>query len=90
LQVRADQWLLLPEARSAASNGTAITYDGTPQQRAEKLAAAIADRVDSWGLALSGGYWKPILVVEVDPAVEWRFDQLRQLLAGSGLEIQRE
>lgn len=84
LQVLPEGWIVQGETRS---KDVAIPYNGSPQSRAEQLAATIADRVESWGLALAGGYWKPILEVEVDPAVSWRFDQLRQLLEGSGLEV---
>lgn len=85
-----DRWIILPDS-GKANDPAAITiaFDSTPQQRAEKLARVVAERVDSWGLALTGGYWKPILLVDVGPDAEWRFNQLQQLLEASGLEVQR-
>lgn len=90
LQCLVDRWIVLPDS-GQANDPAAITiaFDTSPQQRAEKLARVVAERVDSWGLALTGGYWKPTLLVDVGPDAEWRFDQLQQLLDGSGLEIQR-
>ncbi len=90
MQCLKDRWVVLPDS-GKANDPAAITiaFDTTPQQRAEKLALVVAERVDSWGLALTGGYWKPTLLVDVHPDAEWRFNQLQQLLDASGLEIQR-
>ncbi|MCC7334979.1 MAG: hypothetical protein IT422_07780 [Pirellulaceae bacterium] len=90
LQCLADRWIVLPDSGKANDpSAIAITFDLSPQQRAERLAHVVAERVDSWGLALSGGYWKPTLVVDVAPDAQWRFHQLQQLLEGSGLDVQR-
>lgn len=83
----ADRWVLVPD-NGNPDQGTVISFDLAPRDRAEKLARAVQARVDSWGLALTGGYWKPVIVVDVAPDAAWRFNQLRQLLDGSGLEIQ--
>lgn len=90
LQCLSDRWIVLPDS-GKANDPAAVTikFEAPPQQRAERLAKVIAERVDTWGLALTGGYWKPTLVVEVAPDAEWRFNQLQQLLDGSGLEVQR-
>ncbi len=89
LQCFADRWVVLPDSGKSNSQIVTVPLDSAPQQHAEKLANIIADRVDSWGLALTGGYWKPILVVEVAPDAAWRFNQLQQLFDHSGLEVQR-
>ncbi|MFN3191515.1 MAG: hypothetical protein ACE361_13485 [Aureliella sp.] len=88
LQCLEDRWLILPDdgdVRRASS----IPYEGTPEQRADQLAKQIRDRVANWGIALTGGYWRPVLVVEVAPEADWRFNQLKNLFEGSGLEIRR-
>lgn len=82
-----DRWLVLPEAGSKSSPDT-VMLDVALQASAEELAKVIAARVDRWGFAMSSGYWKPVLEVEVAPGGERRFEQLRRLLDGSGLEIQ--
>lgn len=80
-----DAWIL-PASRSSGQP-VAIRYDTTPVQRAEKLAALIRQKVDSWGYALDGGYWKPELIVEVGPGAQWRYEQLQRLFESSGLRI---
>ena len=49
----------------------------------------LSDRLGTWGVALAGGHWKPVLVVDVAYGGQSRFQQLVQLLEGSGVEIQR-
>lgn len=82
-----DRWIIFGDAESKTP--FEIPFDGTPQQRAEKLARHVAGRVEGWGLAIMGGYWKPILTVEVAPGAEWRYEQLERLLDGSGLDVKR-
>jgi hypothetical protein len=90
MQCLKDRWVVLADASATNDAGLTIPFEDSPQARAEKLAKFIADRVESWGLALGGGYWKPVLVVDVAPDAQWRFDQLKQLLDGSGLDVQRQ
>ena len=82
-----DRWVLMQD--TTASNQVTIAIGQSPQQSAERLAKAITDRVAGWGIALSGGYWKPELVVDVAPGAEARCAQLERLLEGSGLTVKR-
>lgn len=83
-----DKWIVYPEAKSS-SNPITISLNAQPQASAEQLAEAIADRVDRWGAALAGGYWKPVLIVDVAYGGQSQFQKLVQLLEGSGVDIQR-
>ncbi len=85
MKCTSEAWIL-PASR-AGEKTQQIPYEGTPLQRAEKLAELIHNRVESWGFALEGGYWRPELVVEVTPGAKWRYDQLVRLFEGSGLRI---
>ena len=89
MQCLEDRWVILSDSGKVTDPSVTITYDDSPQVRAEKLAKVVSDRVNQWGIALSGGYWKPTLEVDVAPGAEWRFSQLQQLLSGSGLEVTR-
>jgi hypothetical protein len=59
-------------------------------QNLDAVIAAVWQRMDRWGLAVLGGYWKPILVVDVKPGGEERFWELQQLLRGSGIEVEQK
>ncbi|MGN6543590.1 MAG: hypothetical protein ACTHK7_00960, partial [Aureliella sp.] len=82
-----DRWVVLAEP-AAGEKAHTVMLDVSLQTSAEELAKVIADRVDRWGFALAGGYWKPVLIVEVAQGGQRRFEQLKRLLDGSGLEIQ--
>jgi hypothetical protein len=55
----------------------------------DELVAVVAERVETWGMAGRGMYWRPLLVMEVAPGGEARFAELQALLADSGLDIRR-
>lgn len=84
-----DRWILRPDKGSSARPQT-IRLDGTPMQAAEQLAVAVRGRVESWGVALAGGHWAPVLHVEVAADAENRFLHLQRLMDGSGIDVIRK
>jgi hypothetical protein len=64
---------------------------------ADPLAKSIDDfvkllwkQIEQWDAAPVGGYWQPVLEVYVYPGAEARFVELRSLLSGSGIQVQRQ
>ncbi len=55
----------------------------------DDLLAMINHRIDAWGMAGPGAYWKPVLVVDVSPDSEARYAELVELLRGSGIALER-
>ncbi len=53
----------------------------------QELVEAIWLRMDSWGIAGAGGYWKPELNVVVMPGAQSRLIEIQQLLDDSGIEV---
>jgi hypothetical protein len=41
-------------------------------------------------MALAGGYWKPKIVVVIDPNAQHRYEQLQRVLQGSGIDVMEE
>ena len=58
-------------------------------EEVDTLISKLWARVESWDIAVAGGYWQPVLNVHVTPGAEQRFEELRVLLDGSGLEVRR-
>jgi len=56
----------------------------------DDFVSAIQKHMDGWGLAVVGGYWKPVLNVTVAPGGETQFAELEALLLGSGIEVVRK
>lgn len=50
---------------------------------------AVQNEVKGWGLAVSDGYWKPVLQADVAPDAERHFLNLQTALNGSGIDIVR-
>jgi hypothetical protein len=80
---------MLPEdPRFGKSSRVAI--DGPMRDEIDKLIPAIWKRMDGWGIAGAGMYWKPILSVQVRPGAESRFREFVALMKNSGLVVQRK
>lgn len=66
-----------------------IPLNQLTEDSVEDLVSAVWQRVDTWGTAGRGMYWRPQLAVEVAPGAEGRYADLQTLLADSGLEVKR-
>jgi hypothetical protein len=58
-------------------------------QTVDQLVNAVRQRIESWGVAPSGGYWQPELQLEIDPRAERLTQSVETLLQGSGLTLKR-
>jgi hypothetical protein len=84
-----DRLVILPDKGDARS-AEVVLVTGSMRDEIDALISKIWDRIDSWGIAVAGGYWKPVLKVNVGQAAETRFVELQTLLIGSGIEVQRK
>ena len=85
---QADRLVILPE-RASRQRVRSVEVPGPLRDRIEAFVAELHDHIDSWGLALPGGYWKPTLSVEIAPGGERRYEELARLLEGSGITVER-
>ena len=53
------------------------------------VVSAVQNEVKGWGLAVSNGYWKPVLQADVAPGAEQQFADLQMALKGSGIDVVR-
>lgn len=81
-----DRWLLRSDVDPKTFD-ECITMDEGPQQAGNQLASALKSRVDSWGLAVKGGFWSPSLTIESASDAQQSVVRLEKLLEGSGVEI---
>lgn len=56
----------------------------------DDFVSAVRKHMEGWGLAVAGGYWKPVLNVTVAPGGDAQFTELDALLRGSGMEVVRK
>ena len=67
----------------------AIPFQVTTRSAVQPLVDAIWKRVEGWGIAGPGVYWKPELHVTTTPGTELRFAELQRLMKDSGVAIVR-
>lgn len=84
-----DRLLILPD-QGDQRNPPTITIKNDLSDQIDEFVSEIWKHTDRWGLALAGGYWKPVVHVEVAPGGEAMFRELEQLMEGSGLEVKRK
>lgn len=80
-----DRWLIIKDTGQYQIDSV-IPLSIGPSAAGQKLEQAIEARVESWGVAVAQGYWKPKLTIEVGPAAEKSSQRLQKLLIGSGLD----
>jgi hypothetical protein len=88
IRCQEDRWVIQPEPGQQGTK-TIFLRKGLVQARTD-LSKALQGRVDSWGMALAGGYWKPKVVVAIDPNAQHRYEQLQRVLQGSGIDVTEE
>lgn len=81
-----DRWLLRSDLDPNTFEAN-LTMEEGPQKAGDQLALAMRKRVDSWGIAVVGGYWSPSLTIEAASDAQQSVARLERLLEGSGVEI---
>lgn len=81
-----DRLVILPDSGEPLR----IELTGPLQRHVDELLTQVWEEVERWDLAVVGGYWRPILTIEVARDGEQRFQELRVLLEGSGLQVTRK
>ena len=74
----ADHLTLLPEGRGKQSMRV-IQLKPRTADSVDDLVASVWDRIDSWGTAGRGMYWRPTLLMEVEPGGQRRYAELQSL-----------
>ena len=66
-----------------------VPMPGTTQLAVDKLVEVVQSQIEDWGIALNGGYWRPVLKIRTSQDAASRFRDLEVLLQGSGLDLER-
>ena len=84
-----DRWLIMRDNASTQVERV-ISLKTGPSAAGQQLETAINERVESWGIAVSNGYWQPKLNIQYGPDSETSVQRLRKILDGSGFELELE
>lgn len=82
--------LILHQDRTDYRNPKVIPMTGATAEAVDPFISALWKRMEQWGLAADGCYWKPVLRVHVQPDGEQRFAELSALLEYSGIVLERK
>jgi hypothetical protein len=74
---------------AAKAPARSFEFKGSPEDVLPAFVDALWLRIESWGVAGPGAYWKPILKLKVQPGAEIVYQQITQLLDRSGLSVER-
>ncbi|MGA2064872.1 MAG: hypothetical protein ABSG86_07885 [Thermoguttaceae bacterium] len=83
-----DRLVLVPER--GVGQESSIPMPAGTHQAIDPLVRAVWEQMDLWGMAGKGMYWRPQLSIYVAPGAEQRFEDLKRMLRGSGLIVQKK
>jgi hypothetical protein len=86
LECLEDRIVVLPEYPGGPGRRE-LPFAGPTTNAVTGLITAIWDRMDGWGIAGKGMYWRPELHVQASPGGARRLAELKALLADSGIVI---
>ena len=86
--LHADRLVLLESASGRETKTFSIESQGM-LEATMLLASELRERIDRWGAAAPGARWSPRLQVLVAQGAEERLVELKRLMTGSGITIQR-
>jgi hypothetical protein len=80
-------WVLISDNNRREAETTIRLADGVTAG-SNQLSRLIKKRVEDWGVAVAGGYWKPRLTIETPSEDLSSLKILTKLLEGSGMDVQ--
>ena len=87
IRVDCDQDRLVVAPEAGAGGAKTIPLGDRTAASVDALISTVWEHMDFWGIAGKGMYWRPALNFHVAPNGEARFQELKVLLDGSGLDV---
>ncbi|NOY41741.1 MAG: hypothetical protein GXP26_07895 [Planctomycetes bacterium] len=88
--VRKNQIAILPSrhtSQGAEATGTTVSLNQTIDQISTEFVTALKSRIEEWGLAGNGLYWRPVLELKIGPDAKHTAYEITHLLKDSGVEV---
>jgi hypothetical protein len=89
LSCYSDHLVIFPEG-GQGSRPDVLPVEGPLREEVDQLVSKIWTRIDSWGIAGSRMYWRPVLQVQVQQGADERYAELARLLEGSGIVVTKK
>jgi hypothetical protein len=85
-----DRLVIIPERGDDRPQQQLRVPDRLRNADIDAFVAGVQKEMKAWGLAVEGGYWKPVLEMAVAPDAEHHFADLQTALESSGFELHRK
>lgn len=86
IRCQADQLAILSDDRGV-KNEQVVALGERTEDSVDELVSRVWDHMDRWGIAGANMYWKPQLLFETTPESQPRYEEIKALLEGSGLDV---
>lgn len=83
-----DRLVILPD-RGDHRDPQTFPVEGPMRRSLPSFVNGVWNHTERWGMAVAGGYWKPVLRVHVAPDADQRFRELDALMKDSGIEVEQ-
>ena len=84
-----DSLVLIPE-KGTKESMRIFRHEGSLAAVIDPFVDAVQSRLDNWGIAGQGIYWRPVLQLDLGAGARDHYRQMAQLLENSGIEVTRE
>jgi hypothetical protein len=88
VECHADRLVILPD-RGDHRDPQIFPLQGAMRGSIQPFVSGIWSHTERWGMAVAGGYWKPVIRVQVAPDANGRFLELDALLQDSGIDVEQ-
>lgn len=88
VELHHDRLVILPD-RGDHRDPQTLPFQGTMRRSIPPFVSGVWNHTERWGMAVAGGYWKPVIRVQVAPDAHHRFRELEALMQDSGIEVEQ-
>jgi hypothetical protein len=89
VQVKNDQLTILADS-GPADAGIVLKMQGDTVETIDEFVKRVREHIDGWGIAGTGLYWRPVVMLNVAPDGQRRAEDLTRLLRNSGLDLRTD
>ncbi len=79
---------VIEDGNNSNHNAITVSIDRSVDDSLEHFVHSIWSVIEHWGIAGPGGYWKPVLRINLKAGGEANYRRLAKLLSNSGLEME--
>jgi heme exporter protein D len=87
VELHHDRLIILPD-RGDHRDPQTFPVQGAMRRSIQPFVSGVWGHTERWGMAVAGGYWKPVIRVQVAPDAHHRLRELETLMQDSGIEVE--